>query len=207
MKFRDVLKEPIYNISNFLSISRVLLLPPFLFVDSLYRKEPQHPFWLPLLFALILLAVLTDYLDGLLARRLHQTTKLGQYLDPVCDKIVTIVALFVLTLNYDFPYPVLGFYIVREIAGVWGGTFLYFKRDIQGRPNQWGKWGVGIVSISVIWYMLQPWLRTRMTADHFLLHPEYSAYVLVLVLGAGIAAYARKYWRVVFLNQPPDKNT
>ncbi len=197
MKFRDVFKEKIFNISNFLSLVRVILLPPFFYANYRYQKDPGRE-WLAFIGLIVFLAVVTDFFDGYLARKLNQITMLGKYLDPISDKIVTIGAMTVLLLYYSFPLWVFIYYIVREIVGVWGGTYLYFKRDIQGSPNQWGKWGVGVVAIMVIWYIVTPLVQLSFPADHIIVHPEYSAYLLAFVLTGGIVSYGRKYWNIVF---------
>jgi CDP-diacylglycerol--glycerol-3-phosphate 3-phosphatidyltransferase/cardiolipin synthase len=79
------------NIPNSLSLLRIALIPCF--VAAFYL-----PFtWARLLAAILFgLAALTDWLDGYLARRLGQTSKLGAFLDPVADKLMVVVVLVVL---------------------------------------------------------------------------------------------------------------
>lgn len=56
----------------------------------------QYP-WAPIAAALVFsLAAITDWLDGYLARRLKQTSKLGAFLDPVADKLMVAVVLVIL---------------------------------------------------------------------------------------------------------------
>ncbi|MBI4357627.1 MAG: CDP-diacylglycerol--glycerol-3-phosphate 3-phosphatidyltransferase [Gammaproteobacteria bacterium] len=76
---------------NSITILRVLVLP--LLVVFFYL-----PFaWTHLVTAaLFVLAALTDWLDGYLARRLSQTSSFGAFLDPVADKLIVIVALVLL---------------------------------------------------------------------------------------------------------------
>ena len=79
------------NIPNSLSLLRIALIPCFVIV-----------FYLPVGWARIVaaglftLAALTDWLDGYLARRLSQISKLGAFLDPVADKLMVAVVLIVL---------------------------------------------------------------------------------------------------------------
>ncbi|MCE9500877.1 MAG: CDP-alcohol phosphatidyltransferase family protein [Leptospira sp.] len=202
-KAKHLLEDRIFTVSNFLSILRVILLPPFIYYSSEYVKDPtETSLSIPLLICF--LAILTDYLDGFIARLLKQETVLGRYLDPVCDKIVTIGGLCVIVAYFHFPEWILIVYIIREILGVWLGTFLYFKRGIQGKPNWWGKFGVGIVSMAVIWYMSLPLIYSKFTSDHILKHPEYSGYVLLVILLIGIYAYCRRYWTIVFYPEKYD---
>ena len=206
MKFADVFREPIYNLSNFLSISRVLMLPPFIWVSNQYVGSGDLTYlgWMIIITSLVFL---TDFFDGYFARRLNQLTVLGRYLDPICDKIVAIGAMIILVNDYNFPLWALVFYIIRELGGIWLGSFLFFKRNILGAPNQWGKKGVVLLSFAIIWYIAVPWLKTVLPAGHYLLEPVVSLYLFVLVLVGGVVSYGLTYWRVILYNEPlPDKN-
>ncbi|TGL62385.1 CDP-alcohol phosphatidyltransferase family protein [Leptospira sarikeiensis] len=201
-KPKDLLEDRVFTLSNFLSVSRVLLLPFFIQFTRKHIESPRNSEYLFLAIGTCILAVLTDFLDGFLARLLSQESVLGKYLDPICDKFVTIGGLSVIVHYYQFPLWILIIYILREILGVWLGGFLYLKRGIQGKPNWWGKFGVGIVAAAVLWYMTLPLVGPTLPEDHFFLHPEYAGYVLVLVLSVGVIAYSRRYWDIVF---HPDK--
>lgn len=81
-------------IPNALSVLRIGLIP--LFVFMYIATSTSH--WIAgLLFAL---ACVTDWLDGLVARRLGVTTKFGAFIDPVADKLVIVSALVVLIGGY-----------------------------------------------------------------------------------------------------------
>lgn len=198
MKVRDIFREPIFNLSNLLSLARAILLVPFVLTSNHYLAHPGRTEFLALVL-LIFAVVMTDFLDGFLARRLRQETILGRYLDPICDKIATNGALVVLVRDYSFPLWIFIYYLVREIAGVWLGTFLYIKRDINSSPNWWGKTGVALVAFSVLWYVSIPYLRTVVPGDNLALRPELSAYALIVVLTGGIVKYSLTYWDSVFI--------
>jgi cardiolipin synthase len=81
------------NLPNLLSIARIVSIPLFiiLLIDQLYG-------WALVVF---LIAAITDAVDGLLARLLHQRTVLGTYLDPAADKLLSassFVALAILNI-------------------------------------------------------------------------------------------------------------
>lgn len=208
-KAKELLEERIFTLSNFISLSRVFLVPPFLIYSIEYANSPGlDTFFYPALICVI--AVFTDYLDGKIARLFKQETTLGRYLDPVCDKIVTLCGLGVIMFYFDFPLWILVIYLIRELMGVWFGGYLYFKRGLQGKPNWWGKLGVGIVAWSVIWYMSLPLLKTYPNLPEAFFHPEWSGYILLVVLALGIMGYAQRYWQIVFhpekqIIDPDDK--
>ncbi len=194
----DLWKGRVFTLSNFISAFRVFLLPFFFVTISNYAENPSQIVFLGYSILLTALAVFSDFLDGFIARLLHQESTFGRYLDPVCDKLVTVGGLGLVTYFFDFPFWILAIYIIRELVGVWFGMFLYLKRGLQGRPNWWGKLGVGLVSFSVLWYMLVPYFRFREIDSEFLYHPEYSAYLLLIVLALGVMGYASVYWKIVF---------
>lgn len=83
------------NIPNLLTIIRISLIP--IFVVIFYWPVKWGPLATALVFAI---AALTDWLDGYLARKLKQCSVLGEFLDPVADKLVVAVALVLLTQKY-----------------------------------------------------------------------------------------------------------
>lgn len=196
VRLREAFEEDFLTISNLLSVSRVLLLPPVVWLTVRYVETPTVPLLVALL-VLALLATLTDFFDGFLARRLHQETIVGRYLDPVCDKIVILGAFTLLVLYFDFPLWVFALYILREIIGVWLGTFLYFRRNHQGRPNLFGKIGVGLASAVTAWYYAVPCLRTRLHEGDPLLDPMPAVWAFLVVQGMGAVAYFRSYGKIV----------
>jgi len=79
------------NIPNLLTLLRILLIP--IFVLFFYLPFSWHYVATALIFAF---AALTDRLDGYLARKLKQVSPLGEFLDPVADKLIVVVALVLL---------------------------------------------------------------------------------------------------------------
>ena len=82
------------KIPNILTIGRIIIVPIFVFT-----------FFIPgffgdlIPFFLFVLAIFTDYLDGLLARLFKEESKLGELLDPIADKILVAAALILLVMN------------------------------------------------------------------------------------------------------------
>jgi CDP-diacylglycerol--glycerol-3-phosphate 3-phosphatidyltransferase len=101
------------SIPNFLTILRIALIPVLIGV-----------FYLPISGANVLsttvfaLAAITDWLDGYLARRWHQTSAFGAFLDPVADKLVVAVALVLLVEQHPTVWMVLPATVIigREIT-------------------------------------------------------------------------------------------
>jgi cardiolipin synthase (CMP-forming) len=103
MKFSQVFTAP-----NQLTMLRMIFVP-FIVIELVEGRY----FWALILFVI---AGFSDGLDGLLARKLHQQTLLGQYLDPIADKLLLSTMFPVLSILHKIP---------------WKFTVLVFSRDIS----------------------------------------------------------------------------
>jgi CDP-diacylglycerol--glycerol-3-phosphate 3-phosphatidyltransferase len=84
------------NIPNLVTLSRIILIP--LIVGIFYLPDEWLSFELKNIVAawIFIVAAVTDWLDGYLARKLNQTSAFGAFLDPVADKLIVVGALVVL---------------------------------------------------------------------------------------------------------------
>ncbi len=101
------------NLPNLLSIFRILLVPPLVVV--LLTKFEGKEWWG---LGLFLLAALMDFLDGYLARRNKQVTRLGTLLDPAADKIL-VAAAYISLVELDsnvVPSWIVVVIVAREFA-------------------------------------------------------------------------------------------
>jgi len=99
------------NLANKITLSRIFLLPVFLFFIS---QQPRFgPFIAVLVFVI---AAATDGLDGYIARKKKQVTKLGQLLDPLADKLLVMSALVSLVEQAALPAWIAIIILAREFA-------------------------------------------------------------------------------------------
>jgi CDP-diacylglycerol--glycerol-3-phosphate 3-phosphatidyltransferase len=106
--------------ANFVTILRIALIPLFivLMIDS-GPANPEEPALQPaayLAFIVFSVAALSDSLDGYLARRHNRITALGQFLDPLADKLLIGAALIALVALRQFPLWAATVIVIREIA-------------------------------------------------------------------------------------------
>jgi len=88
------------NLPTWLTLFRVLLLPVMVVV--FYWQFPGHNITAAIVF---MLAAVTDWLDGYLARRMNLTSAFGAFLDPVADKLMVAVTLFLLVETHRGGWP------------------------------------------------------------------------------------------------------
>ena len=126
--------NPLRAMPNLLTIVRICLAP-FLVMAILERRFAAS-------FILFVAAGLTDALDGTLARLLQQRTMLGQYLDPVADKLLLSTLFLVLTHMELIPARVTVLVFGRDLGILLVAALLYaavgrreFKPSIFGKAN------------------------------------------------------------------------
>src|SRR6266481_4680578 len=85
-----------FNIPNLFTWLRIILIPVFVAVFYLSDQSLSPHLKNLISTGVFLLAALTDWLDGYLARKLDQTSAFGAFLDPVADKLMVAAALIIL---------------------------------------------------------------------------------------------------------------
>jgi len=122
------------SLPNWVTFSRLLVLPVLLY----YLQNPTaETRWLSL--AIFLVAAMTDWVDGYLARKLNQVTELGKFLDPLVDKLLVLAPLLALIELGQVPAWGVFLVLARElsIAG-WRVTPSLTGTAVVG-ANFWGK--------------------------------------------------------------------
>jgi len=92
------------QLPNYLTMARLLFSLIFFIALSFYRYPDTHPALLDLALFLFIIAAITDWLDGALARRWKVISPFGRIMDPVCDKVLVIGA-FVFLAGPMFAIP------------------------------------------------------------------------------------------------------
>ena len=77
-----------------ITILRIFLIPVMVLVFFLNQENPRY-----YLTSIFFIAAITDYLDGYLARKMKQVSKLGKFLDPVADKLLVVSSLLLLLVD------------------------------------------------------------------------------------------------------------
>ncbi len=99
----------ILTVPNALSVLRLLGVPLFLWL----LLGPQADGWA---LAVLMVSGFTDWLDGYLARRWHQVSRLGQLLDPAVDRLYIVAAVVGLTVRDIIPLEFAVFLLLRDVV-------------------------------------------------------------------------------------------
>jgi len=155
--------------ANKVTIIRIALVPVFV-VSILYyfrKYDPASPEtaeiyrWTAI--AAFLLATMSDFVDGWLARNRNQQTKLGSYLDPIADKMLLISGLVLLAVplktqpfGEPLPYWFVGIVFGRDLIVVAGATLVYLTiGDLTVRPHILSKISSVLQMVCIGWMLFK----------------------------------------------------
>lgn len=141
MKLSQVLTAP-----NQLTLLRMIFVP-FIVIHLV----DGHYLWALIVFVI---AGCSDGLDGLLARTLHQQTLLGQYLDPIADKLLLSTIFLVLSILHKIPWKYTVVVFSRDISILAASAVLFAIAGLRNfRPSIFGKANT-ISQIAAVFFVL-----------------------------------------------------
>ena len=185
--------EKRWTASNLMSLSRVLLVIPIVFF--VLDPSPSGRYW-AILFMVI--AVLTDFLDGYLARQLNQVTEFGKLIDPLSDKItVGAIAVVLVVVGY-LPLWFAAAVVGRDLLILFGGLYVARTKKTILPSNQLGKWAVAAVALTVIFATL------RARQFEFLVNALIGVSVLMLLISS--LSYLKRFIEVLRLKPTPVRS-
>ena len=140
----------VLNLPNMLTLFRFLLIP--VFAVLLIKDLRLHA------FITYCVAFATDVLDGYLARKHHQVTQFGRYMDPLADKLLQLTALVILAWKRDLPAFVPIIVVVKEGLMIAGGAVMYRKFKFKLVANWFGKLSTSLFFVAVVLAIFRsPW--------------------------------------------------
>lgn len=114
----EEVSDRILTAANVLSFVRFLALP-FIYLDLVRGAETHGR-----AFVLLVIFVLTDWVDGYVARRFDQVTRLGKLLDPIADRLLIVVVGLGMVLADLIPLWVVLVLVARDLVVIVGGVVL-----------------------------------------------------------------------------------
>ena len=151
------------NTPNKLTLLRMILVVPFIVLMALFVYEINHnPTDLPIYSkwtkattyfvssgVIFALAMLTDFIDGHLARKNNQITNFGKLFDPLADKFMTTSAFIMLSVAGIVPVWLTIIFVLRDVL-VDGSRNLAAKNNVEVAASWWGKAKTMLQSIGLL---------------------------------------------------------
>ncbi len=102
------------TLASKITLLRVAFIPVYMLL--MYASGGQNGLWMWLSLAVFIIASLTDYIDGEIARKFNQVSDFGKFLDPLADKLLTIAAMTMFCQWGSMPAWALMIVLTREFA-------------------------------------------------------------------------------------------
>ena len=141
------------NLPNKLSLFRVVIIPVFVLF---YYLIPVDNLFYYLLAPLFVIASLTDFLDGYIARKQNLVTVFGKFIDPLADKLLVMAALIVLNALGQVPYWVTVVILSREFI-VTGIRLVAVGDGKVIAASKLGKYKTASTMVGIILMLLIPY--------------------------------------------------
>ena len=140
------MKDRFWTAPNQLTLLRLIFVP-FVIMNVM----DGHYKWA---LGLFVAAGLSDALDGLLARALHQKTRVGQYLDPIADKLLLSSMFLVLSFTRQIPWRYTVLVFSRDLSILVIAAALYATTNIRDfSPSVYGKMNT-VAQVGAIFFVL-----------------------------------------------------
>ncbi len=166
-----------WTFANVLSLIRLVLVVPITYLVLVDGS-------LPVLFSLCLLAIITDFFDGRIARWSDTVSSWGKVLDPLADKAAAGMVTLALVIRGSLPVWFVALIVVRDVVIFLGGVILARRTARVPASMWWGKVAVTVLAITVLAALLkadQPVLDLFILATSGLLVFSFVLYLIRFV--------------------------
>ena len=139
------------NLKDLFLLPNLITIGRLFFSIYLFTQHFISDFSISILVLIIALIGISDSIDGVVARRLNQVSRLGTILDPVCDRIVFLLLLFWLTDIFPdwFFYGIL----IRETLVILGSLNVLTKTKTL-KVSNFGKFGTVLIFFSICFFVI-----------------------------------------------------
>ena len=176
-----------YNLPNLLTISRIIVIPVIFLAIYIHTG-----WWSVLTAVLFIIAAITDYFDGYLARSRNETSVFGRLLDPIADKLLVVSALLIIVANRlvdEISYIPVCIIMCREILV--SGLREFLAEVKVGMPvTRLAKWKTG-VQMTALSMLLMSRVGIIQIGDTFI--PVWGVLGEILLWVAGVLTFMTGY--------------
>ena len=132
-----------------LSASRIVIAAPLI-----WALETDH---MVIALVLVALAILSDFMDGLVARLTHDITNLGKLLDPIADKFLMLAVMIFLIFDPERRFPIFFFLLlgIRDLTISNFAAYLMNRQSDVFQAGQVGKWFISVLALAILLYILK----------------------------------------------------
>ena len=186
---RAAVQESNINLPNVLTLVRILLIP--VFIVLMMVPDPERSLSAAVIFVV---AAMTDLLDGYVARKTGQITKLGRLMDPIADKLLVLSAL-ILLVQLDRVTALVAILIIAREVAVTGIRAIAATEGMIISAEVTGKYKMALQVIAIVLLILEGTVVNDIGNVHLAgIVTLYLSIVLGYVSGT---QYVVNFWRQV----------
>ncbi len=145
-------EERIFTIPNILSIFRILLIPLYVYIYLTADSNTDYY----IATGVMAFSMVTDYVDGIIARKFNMITALGKIIDPVADKLTQLAVFVCLCTKFSILYWVLALFVLKEGYQLIMGIILVKNNKMLSGALFVGKLCTTVLFCSMVLLMLFP---------------------------------------------------
>ncbi len=176
------------DLPNVLTVLRIFLVAPLVYL-LLTRRYPAA-------LILAVIAGLSDWLDGALARHFNWQSRFGGMLDPLADKLLMVAAYATLTWLGELPVWLFMLALVRDLAIVIGGLVYHYRFEpLQPEPTRLSKFNT-VCQIALMWAVLIRLAGIGLPQTVVQLLIWLVALSIVATLFQYVLLWGRRAWRI-----------
>lgn len=177
------------NLPNLLTLTRILLIP--VFVMLFVEPTPDRSLIAAVIFVV---AAVTDLLDGYVARRTGQITKLGRLLDPIADKLLVLSAL-ILLVQVDRVTALVAILIIAREVAVTGIRAIAASEGVIMSAEVTGKYKMALQVVAIVLLILEGTIVSELGNLH--LAGTVTLYLSLVMGYISGGQYVISFWRQV----------
>jgi len=153
----------VLTLATKITIFRIILVP--FFITAILYYSPINDYFRLIALTIFVIAAVSDLIDGFIARRFQQKSKLGSFLDPIADKLLLMsgfICLYKVSILFEvvrFPVWLIVAVISRDVLLLLGIMIIHLMhKDLLISPTTWGKVNTVLQMACIIGILLQwPW--------------------------------------------------
>lgn len=187
LTYIKVLNKEFFYISNQISLLRIILVIPVIFL--IFNQNYNNT---NIIAAFLIAIYISDLLDGYLARKLNQVSELGKIIDPLADKIVVVSIAIALFLQGRIETWFFLVVVARDLLIIIFGLYLKSKNKIVLMSNYPGK--LAVFSIGLIIFLAVFNYENNELLEKVI---SYLYYISVFLIIYSLYLYFRRFYKTI----------
>lgn len=177
------LKKDVFTIPNMLSLFRLLLVPVYI---NIYLNATENVHYY-IAGGILAVSCLTDMIDGKIARKFNMYSVLGQFLDPLADKVTQFALILCLAIRFPILWVLIGLFVVKELYQFLAMVIFARKGKMLRGALMSGKISTTVLFVTLVALMVFPNMPENVSliigiVDIIVVFIAFLDYVLVYLL-------------------------